>query len=751
MISIKTLICTALLRLGVATYLNVQQPLSLPANLNQEECPPSFKQPPLILVSMDGFRAEYLIRGLTPTIAALARKGVRAPYMKPSYPTITFPNHYTIATGLYPPAHGIVANKFFDPVFNTKFKASSKEFFKARWWGGEPIWKTAERQGKRAATFFWPGSEVEGNQASYWFIYNKTVPFEYRVDVVLSWLDLPPEQRPSFATLYMHEPDTVGHKYGPDSAQVDATLTRVDSMIKRLLDGIMARNLLSCVNLLIVADHGMAEAGPEKVIRLDKYIPGVSERTRFYDGVFGRMTPNDGSHATKKQMLEALACKRRELRVYEKTSLPIRWHMGTQRRVEDIVVDLDPGFTVAGNSLFEADAGDHGYDNFFSVMNAMFVAHGPSFLRNTEVEAFQNIELYNLMCHLLGVSPAPNNGTWGALHHLLSNPPPYPKSFVDEVPPAVGVLPSEDDLEDKFSDLHCEGDEDEAEELLELLEEAHENLPSVVREHLPWGLPAMGRLRDSVLLLPHPDTVTGYSSLVKMPLWTSYTLDAKPKQRSSYGKWRSDFRLPAQLSPSCHLYRSVSPYNVTGYPLFPTGFIGRRERAQLPFLTSNAVPFTNQLAKRWEQLLTYVEKWGSQYGTINVISGPVFDYDADTFADDLVPLGSSGALLVPTHVFMVVTRCLHMVDDLSKCPHNYLDAAAFVYPQYLTVTNCLSSSEFAREFSATVLDVEKITGLKFFTHLNYEDQVRLRVRIHSNLWGRESWWNRIRSDIFGLE
>ncbi|KAK7051150.1 Ectonucleotide pyrophosphatase/phosphodiesterase member 2 [Halocaridina rubra] len=133
---------------------------------------------------MDGFRAEYLSRGFTPTLVALANRGVRAPYMKASYPTITFPNHYTIATGLYPPDHGIIANRFYDPVFKTEFKLGSNESLKLRWWGGEPIWKTVEKQGKKSATFFWPGSEVEGNQPTYWFPYNESIPFEYRVDQV---------------------------------------------------------------------------------------------------------------------------------------------------------------------------------------------------------------------------------------------------------------------------------------------------------------------------------------------------------------------------------------------------------------------------------------------------------------------------------------------------------------------------------------------------------------------------------------
>ncbi|XP_050711522.1 venom phosphodiesterase 2-like [Eriocheir sinensis] len=723
---------------------------SIPKELDPSKCPSSFRsQHPLILVSMDGFRADYLNRGLTPTIQALGGKGVRAPFMKPSYPTITFPNHYTIATGLYPPSHGIIANKFYDPEFKKEFRVRRPEFFEKRWWGGEPIWKTAERQGKRAATYFWPGSETKGNRATYWFFYNESIPYSHRVDQVLEWLDLPSEKRPDFMTLYMDEPDSAGHDFGPSSMQVNNKLAHVDDMVARLVKGLQARKLLDCVNLLILADHGMAEAGQSRVIRLDQYIPNVENRTRFWDGIFGRMTPLDGSEKTKQEMLNALSCRRRELRVYERTTLPARWHMGTQRRVEDIVVDLDPGYSVGGDASFKADAGDHGYDNYFAVMNALFVAYGPAFRTGLEVESFQNIELYNLMSHLLGVKPAPNNGTWGALHHLLVNPPPLQQPR-PEFPPPVAAVPSEEVLDYYRPKPLCEGDMFKVVELLDVLEEAQEDAYSLTAKHLPWGTPEMGKNKDSSLLLVQPDFINGYSTKIKLPLWSSFTIKFGMMSTALY-PLRSDVRLKAHHRASCSEYDRLAHFGFTPRPLFPPEFNSRYENEQLGFLTSNMAPMSAFLGARWRELMGFVHHWARHYSTVNVVAGPVFDYDANSFADDLGNISRSHGLPpVPTHMFLVVTRCLQWVHDLSDCPSTHLDALAFIYPQHLVVSNCLSAERFAQEFSAKVLDVEKIAGLRFFSHLPYEDQVRLRVRIHSNIWGRQSWANRILPSSFHM-
>nr|XP_045625603.1 venom phosphodiesterase 2-like [Procambarus clarkii] len=741
---IKTLLLIAVVWVRVARLTP-----TLPAHLSPESCPPTFlSNHPLILVSVDGFRADYILRGRTPTIEALGASGVRAPYIKPSYPTITFPNHYTIVTGLYPPVHGVVDNKFYDPTLGREFRVGRPGSLKPWWWGGEPIWKTVEMQGKLAASYFWAGSEVEGNQPTYCIKYNASLPFEERVAQVLAWLDLPPAERPAFIALYMHQPDEVAHVYGPKAPQVDETLSHIDAVVKLLVEGLGARNLLSCVNLVVLADHGMAETALERVIRIDHYVPNLDARTRFWGGVFGRMTPLDGSPETKEEMLDALSCKRPEMRVYDKSTLPVRWHIGQQRRVEDIVFDLDDGFQVAKDNKYTTYGGDHGYDNYFSSMNAIFVAHGPEFRRNVEVEPFQNTELYNLMCVLLGVKPAPNNGTWGALHHLLANPPPPPYSTLQEAPPAIAEVPVE--LQEPYEPIMCEGDLLMHGEELKVLQGARKEAPEILIKHLPWGVPQMGRARESSLLLVQPDFVSAYSSLVKMPLWTSFNLNQTNREtvNRESSPWRSDARLRIDQRLSCQTYQSMTTLKISPQPLFPPEFSSREDCEQLPYLITNAVPFTNFLTQRWQELLKLVKQWSYRYRTLNVITGPVFDYDTDTFADDLRTISPGGGeVMVPTHMFLVVSRCSVLVSHVSQCPHDHLDALAFVFPQSLAVSNCLSAERFAQEFSATVQDVEKITGLKFYPNLNFEDQVRLQVRIHSNVWGRESWLNRIHSDI----
>ncbi|XP_050692427.1 venom phosphodiesterase-like isoform X2 [Eriocheir sinensis] len=724
-------------------------PPVFPAHLNPESCPPTYEEHPLVLVSLDGFRVEYLRRGLTPTLKALRGRGVSAPYMKPSFPSITFPNHYTIVTGLYPGAHGIVANKFYDPSFDKEFRVGREESFKKRWWGGEPIWRTLARQGKKAASFFWPGSEVTDRNPSYWYFYNESIPFTHRVQKVLAWLDLPPETRPSFITLYLHEPDRTGHDFGPNSPQMNAKLVQIDGVMGQLVEGLKSRNLLQCVNLLVVADHGMVDAGDEKLINLATYLPGLPERARFWDGAFVRFTPHNETTEAKESMMRALACKRKELRVYERELLPVRWHMGGQKRVEEVVVEVDPGYSVGGDATFDPDEGEHGYDGFFPSMNALFLGYGPDLAAGKEVEAFQNIELYNLMCDLLGVSPAPNNGTWGALHHLMASPPPPPPQE-ERVIPQISRLPQGSELDTStLSASQCEGDERGTEGgWVQMLRDAEGRKEEVLKVHLPWGAPE--RKAGDAVLLVNPDSVIAYSPRVKLPLWTSFSVPRRrgaprgeKRKEEEEERWRSDPRLRGGEAPSCPAYGSLKGMNVSREPLFPDEFSCKGPACEsLPYLISNAVPLTRQAARRWRELLTLVARWRVPYGPLNVVAGPVMDYDGDTVADEEMGRGEH-LVAVPTHLFLVVTRCVAPVSGLHLCPHHKLDSLAFVFPQLIPVTNCLDSARFAQEYSAKVKDVEAITGLRLFPEVPYYDQAKLRIRMHSNIWGHESWANRL--------
>ena len=192
----------------------------------------------VVLVSLDGFRADYLQRHETPHLDALAARGARADALVPVFPAKTFPGHYSIVTGLFPEHHGILSNAMYDPEFNAEFRFSNRdEAFRSRWWDGEPIWQTAQRSGLRTASFFWPGSEAEGRHPDVFKIFDSSIPFEERVDTVLEWLDPKTPERPRFVTLYFGEPNVSGHAHGPDSTQVAAAVRRVDGMIGRLVAG----------------------------------------------------------------------------------------------------------------------------------------------------------------------------------------------------------------------------------------------------------------------------------------------------------------------------------------------------------------------------------------------------------------------------------------------------------------------------------------------------------------------------------
>src|SRR5690242_9266558 len=237
---------------------------------------PGSASDPVILVSIDGFRADYLDRGLTPTLASLAASGVRADALKPSFPTLTFPNHYTLVTGLYPDHHGIVNNRMTDPAFEHGFVYKEQATIDdPRWWGGEPLWVSAEKQGVRSATMFWPGSTVAiaGVRPTYWKPFDGKVAPDARVDQVLAWLDLPAARRPRFLTLYFEQVDHEGHEHGPESAEVDAALADVDAALARLVNGLRARGRLDATDLVVVSDHGQAATSPERRPYLDDVVP----------------------------------------------------------------------------------------------------------------------------------------------------------------------------------------------------------------------------------------------------------------------------------------------------------------------------------------------------------------------------------------------------------------------------------------------------------------------------------------------
>ncbi|HEY8681849.1 MAG TPA: ectonucleotide pyrophosphatase/phosphodiesterase [Rhodanobacter sp.] len=384
---------------------------------------------PLLLISIDAYRYDYIERGLSPTLTMLAKHGVHAASMQPSFPSLTFPNHYTIVTGLRPDHHGIVNNTMFDPRLGKFSLSNRKAVSDGRWWAaGTPIWETADQHGLRTATMFWPGSEadIHGHHPDYWRPFDEKVTADQRVDQVLAWLDLPAARRPSFLTLYFDAVDHAGHKFGPDTPRVNAALRETDAAMARLLRGLKQRGLFDRINLIVLADHGMASVPLSHSVMIDTLIP-LDRVQQVNLGILAGFNPKDrsprsaGAFAAIERQLEQ---PQRHMQCWDKTRVPARLAYGSNPRVPQLLCLADVGWRITtkgyvprhGDSI---SIGEHGYDNADPRMQALFVAHGPAFRVGAEVGAFPNVDVYPLMTHLLGLPAAANDGDYDAVKDML--------------------------------------------------------------------------------------------------------------------------------------------------------------------------------------------------------------------------------------------------------------------------------------------------------------------------------------------
>jgi len=384
-------------------------------------------KPTVILVSLDGFRADYLDKFKPPVLNELARKGVRARWMTPSFPSKTFPNHYTIATGLYPEHHGIIENNIYD-AFDALFGLSkTEEVQNPRWWLGEPIWVTAEKQGQRAGAFFFPGTEapIKGVLPTFWKKYDGKIPNSERVDTILSWFDLPQNERPTLYTLYFSDPDDAGHAFSPDSKEVADAVQKVDADVGRLVDGLNKRKIAKKVNLIIVSDHGMATVDQRNAVFLDDAFDTKQAERILWTGEIVQIFPKTGA---QEQIIGNLQSKIKHARCWEKANIPPQFHYNDSPRIAPVICSADEGWILTNHKRYEelqnkADFarlhGAHGYDNQLESMRATFIARGGKFRKHYAAEPFENVEVYNLMCKILGLTPARNDGNFDKVKILL--------------------------------------------------------------------------------------------------------------------------------------------------------------------------------------------------------------------------------------------------------------------------------------------------------------------------------------------
>ena len=363
----------------------------------------------LVLVSLDGFRRDLLDADAPPALTELAREGVVSDWMQPSFPSLTFPNHYSIVTGLYPEHHGIVSNTMYDTSFKAGFSISGPAVGESRWWGGEPIWVTAEKQGMKSASFFWVGSEaaIEGVRPNIYKKYDSKVGFSERVDSVLAWLRLPDARRPHLITLYFDEPDHSEHQYGPDSPEAKAAVMKSDSAIARLVRGLRAQRMYDAVDLIIVSDHGMANSSPERTVYLTDVTDTLNVRTVDRGPIFMGWAVN-GDNAGLVAALRRLP----HVQAWLKDSVPARFHYHASPRITPVVALAETGWMInVGRPTRNRSLGTHGYDNADPLMRALFIAHGPDFKSGARIPGFPNVDVYPLMTHVLGLKPAPNDGS----------------------------------------------------------------------------------------------------------------------------------------------------------------------------------------------------------------------------------------------------------------------------------------------------------------------------------------------------
>lgn len=373
---------------------------------------------PLILISLDGFRWDYVEKyaAESPTLRALKRDGASARGLIPVFPSNTFPNHYSIVTGLYPAQHGIINNDFFDPARGTFFHYNQPaSAFDSYWWGGEPIWVTAIKQGRKAAASFWVGSEAEigGVRPTFWRRFDYSVPFETRLDELVRWLTLPAGERPALVAWYFEETNSAGHRYGPDSPEVAAAIQLLDRQVATLLARLREQKIEP--NLVLVSDHGMTATSLERVVYLEDYVARDAVLVDA-EGSALALRPLKGDAAELVRAFQNVP----HVKALLAEELPAHFHLKGNARIAPVWVLPDEGWHVAPRATIERLKvryaaqgylrGDHGYDPALPSMHGTLIAHGPAFRRGVEVPPVENIHVYPLLCAVLQLKPAPVDG-----------------------------------------------------------------------------------------------------------------------------------------------------------------------------------------------------------------------------------------------------------------------------------------------------------------------------------------------------
>lgn len=375
--------------------------------------PEHLDKPIVLMISIDGYRHDYNELYKPKFLTEFAKTGVQAKGLLPVYPTNTFPNHYSIVTGLYPDNHGIVSNAFYAPDLDLHYSLrDSAAVTNGKFYSGVPLWSLARQQGMVSATYFWPGSEAEiaGVRPHYYLKYDHDKPYDDRVNTVLNWLKLPAKNRPHFLTVYFSSVDSAGHAHGPNSEQVATAVQEVDGYIETLVSE--ARKLNLPLTIMIVSDHGMTSLSFDKVEVIDDLMKSPEEKQALKNFLVDGSGPFIFYHhtgaASKKQsdlklVLNALN-RAKHFKTYQRGTLPKHLNFNKNPRMGEMVSVADPGYTIGAKNRLRVIAGMHGFDpSRSSDMAGVFMAQGPSLVKGKTMKSFENIHIYPLVAKILGL------------------------------------------------------------------------------------------------------------------------------------------------------------------------------------------------------------------------------------------------------------------------------------------------------------------------------------------------------------
>ncbi len=361
----------------------------------------------VILVSFDGFRWDYLNRGLTPNLDKVIDNGVRALSLRPCFPSKTFPNHISIATGMFPQNHGIISNNFENPFTKEMYGMRTTG---SKWYNGEFIWETLERNGIKTASYFWPGSEITYSERrpSMYKKYEHKFPYYNRIDSVIAWLSLPEEERPHFLTVYFDATDTYGHKYGPNSPEVNRTIQSLDSLSGYFLKRLDEIGMGDKVNVIFLSDHGMTEISSDKFINIEEMLKEFDVELQNDGPVMMIRTKPDNRNKVYKYLKQ-----QKHFSTYKKEEMPSYYNFNKHPFIDDLILVADLGYSLLDDKSIKKAGeyegkGNHGFAKDELDMHGIFIGKGPSFKNGFKTGTVWNIDVYPLICKIFGVFPRLN-------------------------------------------------------------------------------------------------------------------------------------------------------------------------------------------------------------------------------------------------------------------------------------------------------------------------------------------------------